>query len=500
MSNHLIEVLERSFNPTIFVVGDVILDRYLWGNVDRISPEAPIPLLRVDRREQRLGGAGSVVSMLAALDVNVRLATVLGNDDAAIRVYELLKDLGVAASAVLTDDNRPTTVKERFLGRAQSRHPQQMIRIDHEDDAPLEAKLSSMMIDQITSHLDGVDVVLVSDYNKGVCAGDTIPAIVAAAEKRGIPVIADPIRGGDYSRYKGCACITPNRLEASLALGRKIETPDAGIEAAQSLLDFGVHSAIVTLDRDGMAWARRDGSHGISPIKPREVYDITGAGDMVLSIIGYSVAAGLEDSQIVELANLAGGLEVERLGVVPLTRSDLLEELHASEPLRHLKALSCDALLEELRKRRQKGERIVMTNGCFDLIHPGHLASLQEARALGDCLVVGLNSDASVRQLKGPQRPIINEQGRAAMLTALECVDYVVLFDEVSVEPLVQRIMPDVLAKAAQYAPHQVVGYQIVQANGGEVVCTKMHNEYSTTSIIQGIQQLAAELAADNSK
>lgn len=498
MSNHLIELLERSLTPTIFVVGDVILDRYHWGNVDRISPEAPIPLLRVDRREQRLGGAGSVVSMLAALDVNVRLATVLGNDDSAVRVFELLKDLGVSTSAVLTDDNRPTTVKERFLGRAQSRHPQQMIRIDHEEDSPLDPSLRQQMINQITSHLDGVDVVLVSDYNKGVCAEDMIPSIIAAAEKQGIPVIADPIRGGDYRRYAGCACITPNRLEASLALGRKIETPEQGIEAAQALLDFGVHSAIVTLDRDGMAWARRDGSHGISPIKPREVYDITGAGDMVLSIIGYSVAAGLEDAQIVELANLAGGLEVERLGVVPLTREDLLTELHAGEPIRHLKALSCEDVQVELQKRRQQGQRIVMTNGCFDLIHPGHVASLLEARALGDCLVVGLNSDASVRQLKGPQRPIINEQGRAAMLTALECVDYVVLFDEVSVEPLVQRIMPDVLAKAAQYAPHQVVGYQIVQANGGEVVCTKMHEEFSTTSIIEGIQRLAAELATEN--
>ncbi len=499
MSNYLTEVLERPFAPTILVIGDIILDRYHWGNVDRISPEAPIPLLRVDRREQRLGGAGSVVSMLSALDVQVRLATVLGNDEAATRVHELLKDLGVAESAVLSDHGRPTTVKERFLGRAQSRHPQQMIRIDHEEDGPLSESLSAQMIDQITSQLDGVDVILVSDYNKGVCAGGTIPAIVAAAKKFSIPVIADPIRGGDYRRYAGCACITPNRLEASLALGREIETPRAGIDAAKALLDFGVHSAIVTLDRDGMAWARRDGSHGISPIKPREVYDITGAGDMVLSIIGYSVAAGLDDSQIVELANLAGGLEVERLGVVPLTRDDLLEELHGSEPLRHNKALACDVLLDELRKRRQKGQRIVMTNGCFDLLHPGHLASLQEARELGDCLVVGLNSDISVQQLKGAHRPVVNEQGRAAMLTALECVDYVVLFDEVSVEPLVRRILPDVLAKAAQYAPDQVVGYQVVQANGGEVVCTKMHNDYSTTSIIQKIQQLASELATDNS-
>jgi len=499
MANYLIEVLQRPLNPTILVVGDIILDRYHWGNVDRISPEAPIPLLRVDRREQRLGGAGSVVSMLAALDVHVRVATVLGNDEASVRVHELLQDLGVEESVVLTDDDRPTTVKERFLGRAQSRHPQQMIRIDHEYDGPLRESLCSQLIEQVTARLEGVDVILVSDYNKGVCAGDTIPAIVAAAAQYDIPVIADPIRGGDYHRYKGCACITPNRLEASLALGRAIETPQEGIEAAEALLDFRVHSAIVTLDRDGMAWARRDGSHGISPIKPREVYDITGAGDMVLSIIGYGVAAGLEDGQIVELANLAGGLEVERLGVVPLTREELLEELRGSEPKRHRKAITCDALLDELRKRRQTGQRIVMTNGCFDLIHPGHVASLQEARELGDCLVVGLNSDVSVQKLKGPGRPVINEQGRTAMLTALECVDYVVLFDEVSVEPLVRRILPDVLAKAAQYAPNQVVGYQIVEANGGEVVCTKMHDEYSTTSIIEKINQPASQLATDNS-
>ncbi len=496
MTNELVARLESSIRPTLLVIGDLILDRYLWGNVDRISPEAPIPLLRVDREEERLGGAGSVVAMLAALEVDVHVAAVVGDDDAGKRVRELLGEAGADASGVLVDASRPTTVKQRFLGRAQSRHPQQIIRVDQEEDGPLEPQMAARLLEHIRPQLDAADLILVSDYNKGVCAQQMVSAVIEATAGR-TPVIADPIRGGDYHRYAGCACITPNRLEAGLAIGRTINSPQEGIDAARALLDFGIESAIVTLDRDGMAWARHDGTTGISPSRPREVYDITGAGDMVLSIIGFGLAAGLEYPALVELANLAGGLEVERLGVVPLTREDLLRELRGGSTTRQQKVISCDDLLVELKRRRQAGQRIVMTNGCFDLLHPGHVATLQEARALGDCLVVGLNSDRSVRSLKGAPRPIMDQHGRSEMLAALACVDYVVLFDETSVEPLVARILPDVLTKAAQYEVDQVVGHQIVTAHGGQVVRTPMHGEYSTSELIEKIQQLDSQLAAD---
>jgi len=272
-----------------------------------------------------------------------------------------------------------------------------------------------------------------------------------------------------------------------------IATPRDGLQAARRMLDFGVEAAVVTLDRDGIAWANRQGDGRLFPIRPRQVYDITGAGDMVLSSLGYALAAGADYPAAVELANLAGGLEVQRLGVVPLSRSELLAELdHGRHADRQHEAsekiVSIDQLQAPLRQLRQAGRRIVMTNGCFDLLHPGHVASLQQARDQGDCLVVGLNSDRSVGELKGPGQPMIDEQGRAEMLAALACVDYVVLFDQTSVAELVQRVLPDVLVKADEYTPEQVVGHEIVERHGGRVVLVPMKGTYSTSRLIERIR------------
>jgi D-beta-D-heptose 7-phosphate kinase/D-beta-D-heptose 1-phosphate adenosyltransferase len=268
------------------------------------------------------------------------------------------------------------------------------------------------------------------------------------------------------------------------------------LEAARRLLDFGIEVAVVTLDRDGVAWADRQGRSQHCPVRPRQVYDITGAGDMVISTLGYCLAAGADYPQAIELANLAGGLEVERLGVVPLSRRELVAELHRDANATRRKILSLDQLDAELRRRRQAGARIVMTNGCYDLLHPGHVASLEAARNLGDCLVVGVNSDRSVRQLKGPGRPIIDQAGRAAMLAALACVDYVVVFDEASVAPLVQRVLPDVLVKAAQYRVEEVVGHEIVQGHGGQIALAPMDSSYSTSRVIEKITDLPRDDAS----
>ncbi len=489
MSVALTTLLEQEIRPRVLLVGDVMLDRYVWGDVERISPEAPIPILRIERAEHRLGGAGSVASMLSTLGAQTILAAVVGDDEEGRTVGELLDNLEINRRLVLTVDDRATTVKQRLLGRAQHRYPHQMMRVDRESVAPISAETVDLLLAGVARCMDEIDLVLVSDYDKGVCKSDMFPRLIELARAAGVPVVADPVKDADYRRYAGCTCITPNRAEAGRALGIRITSPQEGLEAARKLLDFGLQSVIVTLDRDGMAWVDRNGEARLFPAQPRQVCDITGAGDMVLSVLGYMLAAGADAASAIEAANVAGGLEVERLGVVPLTRREILNELAHSSPAGQ-KILPMDQLLPTLQRQRLAGKRIVMTNGCFDLLHPGHVASLEEAAKQGDCLLVAVNSDRSVREIKGPGRPVIDEQGRSEMLAALTCIDYVVVFDEASVAGLVDRVQPDVLVKADQYTTEQVVGHESVLRRGGHVVSVPTQPRYSTTDLIQRIQNI----------
>jgi len=490
MSARLIALLQQAIRPRVLLVGDVMLDRYVWGDVERISPEAPIPVLRVGQREHRLGGAGSVASMLVALQSETILAAVTGDDAEGRSVRELLANIAVDCRCLLTDPQRVTTVKERLLGRSHGRDPHHMMRVDREDDRPISTELFQQLLSLVAKRLGEIDLIVVSDYNKGVCAGEMIPRLVELARAASVPVLADPVRGADYHRYAGCTCITPNRTEAGVAAGMRIATPQDGLQAARRLLDFGIDTVLVTLDRDGIAWADQRGNARLFPCRPRQVCDITGAGDMVLSTIGYCLAAGADFPAAIEIANLAGGLEVERLGVVPLSRREILAELTPGSSAAHPKILPLEQLENQLKRQRLSGRRIVMTNGCFDLLHPGHVASLQQARQQGDLLVVGLNSDRSVRQIKGPGRPLIDQQGRAEMLAALACVDYVAIFDEPSVAGLVDRLRPDVLVKADQYSFEQVVGHEIVTRHGGHVVTVPTKPDYSTTMLIEKIRSI----------
>ena len=488
MSSELTRLLEQTKRPSILVVGDVMLDRYLWGDADRISYEAPIPVLRVVRTEDRLGGAGSVVAILSALDVDVTLAGVTGDDAEGRSIRRLLDDLNGATDCTLVDGDRSTTVKERLLGSTQNRHPQQMIRVDREDTRSIGDELTDKLLAAIRPRLDSIDAVLISDYDKGVCSRRLVKELVGMLNSSGVPVVADPARGVDYGRYTGCTCITPNRSEASLALGWPINTVEDGLKAARALLELGIESVVVTLDRDGIAWAEGQGRSQVFPVKARQVYDITGAGDAVLSALGFGLAAGVDWPAAIELANLAGGLEVQRLGVAPLTRRELLDEMSHGGFATNNKIVDIEQLETHLRERRRVGQQIVMTNGCFDLLHPGHVASLQHARSHGDCLVVGLNSDRSARALKGEGHPIIDQQGRAEVLAAMGCVDYVVIFDDVSVAGLVERVAPDVLVKAAQYSADQVVGHEIVEAYGGRIVLAPMKGTYCTAKLIERVK------------
>jgi D-beta-D-heptose 7-phosphate kinase/D-beta-D-heptose 1-phosphate adenosyltransferase len=488
MSTDLINLVHRLGRPRVLVVGDLMLDRYVWGDAARISQEAPVILLHADRREERLGGASSVATMLQALGAEVVLTGVLGADGDAARVRQILSDLTIDADAVLADPARPTTVKERYIGRAQHKHPQQMLRVDYETRAPLTDAIERKLIDRITAAIRGADVVLVSDYDKGVCTPAVLAATIAAAKSRGLRVLADPTRGGDYSKYRGCATITPNRLEAGLAVGRQLNLPADALAAAGELcarLDLEV--GIVTLDKDGMALVGRDGTRGVYPTRPRQVYDITGAGDMVLSVLGLAVAAGASFADAIRLANVAGGLEVEKVGVATVTRDEILRDVGASDgPVAKFMPLS--DLLDSLELRRRSGQRVAFTNGCFDVLHVGHVQYLQEARAQADLLVVGLNSDASVRSLKGPDRPVNPLDARAVVLAGLQAVDYVTPFDEATPIELIKAIRPDVHVKGADYAKGHVVGADFVESYGGRVHLAELRDGYSTTGLLQRLR------------
>jgi len=482
-------------NPRILVVGDLMLDRYVWGDAARISQEAPVILLQADRCEERLGGASSVATLLAALGASVDLCGVTGADTQAPRVRAILDELGIRHETVIADPSRPTTVKERYIGRAQHRHPQQMIRVDYEDKKSVDKEIEKRLLQSALERLDGTGCVLISDYDKGVCTPGLLVPLIREARRRGIPVLADPIRGGDWTKYKGSSSLTPNRLEAGLNVGRTLDTNDQALVAGRELLEnFDLDVGIVTLDRDGMALVRRDGRSHIFPTRPRQVYDITGAGDMVMAVLGMVLATGADFAPAIQLANVAGGLEVEKIGVQPVTIDEILNDLQVGAAASHRpdaprgKIALGDELEVRVGEARWLGRRIVFTNGCFDVLHAGHVNYLSEARRQGDFLVVGLNSDASVRALKGPTRPVHPEWARSAVLAGLEAVDLVTVFGESTPLALIRRVRPDVLVKGADYRREEVVGGDFVENLGGRVHLASLEAGMSTTKALEKLQ------------
>jgi D-beta-D-heptose 7-phosphate kinase/D-beta-D-heptose 1-phosphate adenosyltransferase len=489
MTADLIDLVQHLGQPRVLVVGDLMLDRYIWGDAERISQEAPVILLHADRREERLGGASSVATMLRALGAKVSLTGVVGADGDGKRIRQLLAELEIDHEAVLSDSGRPSTVKERYIGRAQERHPQQMMRVDYEARNPLPAAIEEPLIQAMHHQVRKADLVLVSDYDKGVCSPGLLAAASAGAKERGLRILVDPIRSSDYRKYHGCSAMTPNRLEAGLAVGRSLQGTGQALEAAAVLREqLDLEAAIITLDKDGMALVHRDGRRQVFPTRPRQVYDITGAGDMVLAVLGMALAAGADYEPAIRLANVAGGLEVEKIGVATVSRDEILRDLLRAGPEhgpRMEKLLQRDILRQEIDSRRRLGQRVAFTNGCFDVLHAGHVQYLQEARAQADLLVVGLNSDDSVRSLKGAGRPVNPVEARAMVLAGLEAVDYVTIFDELTPLKLIQAVRPDVLIKGTDYKKDEVVGADFVESYGGRVHLVPVRNGYSTTRTLE---------------
>jgi len=483
MSEELTDVLQSIGRPRVMVIGDAILDRYVWGQVSRISDEAPIQILRVANEEVRLGGAGGVVNDLYALGAEVAYCSIIGDDGRGRMFREHLAGLGLSDEHLLSDPDRPTTVKTRFIARSQ-----QVLRVDHEMTEPFTDALCARLLKGIERALPQQDIVVVEDYNKGLLANGVMEEVVRAAGQHGKKVLLDPAKLTDWSRYRGVSAATPNRNEARLATGIEIGDDDSASRAAQALIDdCGLEAAIVTLDRDGVALLERGSRLVRYPAAARDVYDVTGAGDMVISLLALVVGSGHSWQSAVQLANIASGIEVGKVGVVPIARDEIIDALRHSVAFTSDKVKPLDELLNALQQLRSKGRKIVFTNGCFDIFHSGHRQLFHVARSHGDVLVVGVNSDASVHRLKGPRRPIVPQSERGQVLSALAAIDFVVFFDEATPERLIRAIKPDVIVKGSDYSEDQVVCGDFVKSYGGKVVLAPIVEGISTTDIVEKI-------------
>ena len=472
--------------PTVLVVGDVMLDRYLWGDCDRISPEAPVQVVDVRSEAVKLGGAGNVVANLGALGAQVRVASVIGEGEAAGTLLDLLRQTGADTSGICTDPIRRVTQKTRLMAANQ-----QVVRLDSETRSDLSAAEKAELLAAVDQQLDGVDAVVISDYGKGVCTDGVISEVTTRARARGVPVLCDP-KGTDYAKYRGASAITPNRKEASEATRIAI-ADEASLLAAGGRLrdDLALDFCLITLSADGMA-VFDDGGMRRIPTVAQEVFDVTGAGDTVIASLAFAIGAGVDAHRACEFANLAAGVVVGKIGSASTTFEELRQHASSARPRRRItdKIVALDELEPIVRDLKARGKRIVFTNGCFDILHAGHIKVLEDTAALGDVLVLGLNSDVSVRRIKGAERPINPEGDRAYLLSALSWVDFVVLFDEDTPENLIRRLVPDVLAKGGDYTVETIVGADIVLAGGGEVITVPLVEGKSTTALIERLKGL----------
>lgn len=483
-------LLERFPAARVLCVGDVMLDRYVYGRADRVSAEAPVPVLRVERQAEMAGGAGNVARNLAALGVRTGLVAVVGGDPAGRALAGMLGEDGIRADLVV-DESRPTTVKSRFVAAGQ-----QLLRADDETSAPLRGAVADKLVTAAQAAMGEADVLVLSDYAKGVLTTDVLRRLIGVAAERGLPVLIDPKRQ-DVEAYAGAAVVKPNLQELSAVVGRAVAS-DSEVEEAGAELSGRLGGAAILVSRSaaGMSLIRPDAPALHLRTRAPEVFDVSGAGDTVVAVAAAAMAAGGGLAEAARLANLAGGLVVAKVGTAVVSTNELLlalldRELSGAEA----KVLSGEAALEAVKRWRLSDLKIGFTNGCFDLLHPGHVSLLAEARGHCDRLIVGLNSDASVKRLKGPDRPVQTEAARALVLASLGMVDRVVIFDDDTPIPLLHLLQPDVLIKGGDYTLAEVVGADIVQAYGGEVRLAQVVPGHSSTEVIARIGGQRAETA-----
>ncbi len=490
MHDDIYHQLNNMGRPRICVVGDMMLDTYIWGQVSRVSPEGPIPVLHVDRKRNRPGGAGSVGAMLRALEADVTCIGVVGDDHTARDFRQELEAIGIDSSGLVACPDRPTTRKTRYLGYVHSagRGLQQIVRVDEETTDHMSEAVETEILAQINRQIPDADLLLIQDMAKGLFSENLLDNVIEAANDADCPIVVDPDRMKDYSVYSGATCLLPNRQETENATGLKLTDDESYRAAAHQLLeDVDLDAAVVTLDREGMYYATQSGEEQHIGTNPRSVLDVTGAGDMVVSMMALSLAEGCSVKHSVQLANLAAGMEVSRQGATPISRAEMLTEMQAESSPAQMKIKSREELRAILDERCQGGETVAFTNGVFDLLHLGHVELIRFASRQADLLVVGVNSDTSTKKGKGETRPIVPEDIRARTIAAFPNVDYVVVFDEQSVLPLIKKVRPDILVKGGDYGKKGVVGWEFVESYGGQVKLAPEVDGMSTTELIRRI-------------
>jgi len=482
-NRRLADALAGLPDTRILVVGDLILDRYADGKARRVSPEAPVLVFDFQRDRYLLGGACNVAANLRALGASTSVLGVIGDDRGGEQLTALLRDAEIDVQAMVVDEGRPTTRKTRYVAQTL-----QVLRVDEESRMPVSGDAEQRMLELLQQRPFPWKSLLLSDYGKGVLTSRVIAAAVEAARSQGGVVVVDP-KGDDYSIYRGVDLLTPNRAEAEAATGVRIQGSDGLHEAAQKLREItGVKTAVITLGKDGVFFEREDGSHRIIPTEARQVFDVTGAGDTVVAVLTFCRASGLSIEDSLRLANHAAGVTVAKLGTWAPNREEILGQLGQSAVVPGGKVLTSQQALEVGSRLRAEGRRLVFANGCFDVLHAGHCEYLQRARTYGDALMVGLNSDASVRrQQKGAGRPFNGLEDRAAVLAALQAVDYVVPFDEDTPKEIIEAVTPHVLAKGEDWRDKGVVGREWVESHGGQVVLVPLLAGRSTTNVVEKI-------------
>lgn len=459
----------------VLVVGDVMLDRYWHGGTSRISPEAPVPVVRVEDAEDRPGGAANVALNITSLGGHAGLAGLVGDDSNADLLNTCLEDAGVSTYFQRSADI-PTITKLRVMSRNQ-----QLIRLDFEQE--LGEVDTHHLVERVAAVLDSVDLVILSDYGKGTLS--RVEALITLVREAGKRVLVDP-KGSDFRRYRGANVITPNLSEFEAVVGRCRDEAELAAKGEALCRELELEALLITRSEKGMTLIRNDHAPLHLPTRAREVFDVTGAGDTVIGVLGLALAAGHGFPEAMTLANLAAGLVVAKPGTATLSIAELYTALHGDK-LAEFGVIGETALVEAVRAAQARGERVVMTNGCFDILHAGHVAYLEQARKLGDRLIVAVNDDASIGRLKGPKRPINPLARRMQVLSGLAAVDWVVTFSEDTPQRLIETVLPDVLVKGGDYRPEQIAGGQAVRDAGGEVRVLGFEDGVSTTAMISTI-------------
>ena len=468
----------------VLVVGDIMLDKYFFGDARRLSPEAPVPVLRKKRETTVLGGAANVARNLVRAKQDVSIMSVIGNDSEGKILKNILEESNIHTDLVILDESRATTVKTRMIGPNNA----QMLRLDVEDTTPISGEIFNKMIKLYEKEINKFDIIIISDYKKGVLTVENTSKMIEIANKNNKITLIDT-KEPSYEKYKNAYLIKPNIEELRQLTNMSVNNDEEIAKAAIELRNqTGAKYVLATRGKDGMTLVDGNNVHHIRGVS-REVYDVSGAGDTAISYLAIGLANNFAIEDTVVLSNAAGAVEVSKMGTYAVSIEEIKEFISKENDISYEnKILEVDELVEILKEERKKGKKIVFTNGCFDIFHVGHSRYLRQASTYGDILVVGVNSDSSVKRLKGPERPIISEDERMELLADLESVSYVVKFDEDTPYELIKKLQPDIITKGGDYKPEEVVGKDIVEANGGEVIICKLVEGKSTTNIITKIR------------